>query len=287
MFVEPRLLLRFSQQPAVSASLLSRRLLDTRRGREGEQLTAANCVAVLAVGEKNRPAEGEGERVNFGIDVKKKTPNLDLEKRIQLETSLQCFFLSFTGRLHKLNGAVPRVAALERNQLRRREASVGAVLPLLRSSSSCSSFPSPPPLLPLPLTRGSNRAGPTEAAAQIKTNSGSLVKSVAVTPRKAVRAAPAASPVLMFSGGWGGGDPIERERRERGVSFFPLVKEKKEEERKSKPKKTPRSFFPPHRLPPQRCSSSSAPRTASPPPREGTASPPAPARASAQPSPGP
>ena len=141
MFVEPRLLLRFSQQPAVSASLLSRRLLDTRRGREGEQLTAANCVAVLAVGEKNRPAEGEGERVNFGIDVKKKTPNLDLEKRIQLETSLQCFFLSFTGRLHKLNGAVPRVAALERNQLRRREASVGAVLPLLRSSSSCSSFP--------------------------------------------------------------------------------------------------------------------------------------------------
>jgi hypothetical protein len=72
MFVEPRLLLRFSQQPAVSASLLSRRLLDTRRGREGEQLTAANCVAVLAVGEKNRPAEGEGERVNFGNRRQKK-----------------------------------------------------------------------------------------------------------------------------------------------------------------------------------------------------------------------
>jgi hypothetical protein len=92
MFVEPRLLLRFSQQPAVSASLLSRRLLDTRRGREGEQLTAANCVAVLAVGEKNRPAEGEGERVNFGIDVKKKLPISTSKKGFNLKQVCSAFF---------------------------------------------------------------------------------------------------------------------------------------------------------------------------------------------------
>lgn len=90
---------------------------------------------------KEQTSGGRRRKSELRNRRQKKTPNLDLEKRIQLETSLQCFFLSFTGRLHKLNGAVPRVAALERNQLRRREASVGAVLPLLRSSSSCSSFP--------------------------------------------------------------------------------------------------------------------------------------------------
>ena len=56
-------------------------------------------------------------------------------------------------------------------------------------SASPSAFP----------TSGNNKTGPTEATAQIRTSRGSLEKSVAVTPKNEVRAAPAASPVFFFS----------------------------------------------------------------------------------------
>ena len=71
---------------------------------------------------------------------------------------------------------------------------------------SCCCCCSSPPLVLLP-TSGSSNTGPTEATAQIRTRKGSLVKSVAVTPKKAVRAAPAASPVVLVG--------RERERKKK------------------------------------------------------------------------
>lgn len=55
--------------------------------------------------------------------------------------------------------------------------------------------PSSPPPAP---TSGRSKTGPADATAQIKTSSGSLEKFVAVTPKRAVRAAPAASPVIVL-----------------------------------------------------------------------------------------
>ena len=167
--------LAFSSSGA-SASLLSRRSDATRRGGESESADSRrehgvkNCAAFV---ERKRRAEKRREekrreekrreekrkektpkkRVQFRNFVQrknKKTPSTlnprSTKKGFQNleQVFLQCFsFLLQSTKL--LNGAVPsRVAAPERDQLRgrrRREASVGAGLPLsCRCSSSFDSF---------------------------------------------------------------------------------------------------------------------------------------------------